>query len=442
MTRETRLLLATIGVSAVVVLLLSTLRFPDSPRITEAPPAPLERLAASAAYEQLARSVERVSRRVSPDLFIVRSGTANGHASRSLSDVLSHPLAVDIGRHFPALRVADTRAVLATDLQSGGASLDDQSGRALRVVAVDTLRRVTLLDVPRASSAQVAPVTLSELQTPTYVVIAEGTAAGVAFRPVFVGSADRFSDPRWTRQLLAVSGTPLTSAGALVFSLEGQFIGAAVVQPNGTFAIAGAAEIISTASELGAGAGTPTLDTGIRVQSLTPALATALNAPQGVVVASVEPNGLAAGSLQPTDVITSIDGTPVSLPDDVLVRLAKMRSPAINMNVVRGGVPLAVTLTRDGPARAPGQPLGDTASFERIAGSGSVVTSVAASSPLALAGLRVRDLVVRVGALSAPTPAQLAASLRQIQDGGTLVLVVRRDGVDHVLAVTVPSRLS
>jgi len=438
MTRETRLLLATIAVSLVVVLVLSTLRFPETPRISEAPPAPLERLAASAAYEQLARSVERVTRRVTTDLLVVRIDSGEGHGAKRLSDVLRSPVAADAARYFPALRVDEGRAVVTGTAASGAASVTDQQGRDVRVIAIDPVRRVVLLAVPGASGIPATPLTVSALQPPTYVVVAEGTAAGIAFRPVFIGSADRFSDPRWTRPLLAVSGTPLTSPGALVFSLEGQFVGAAIVQPNDTLAIAGATELISVAAELGTPGMGAASDFGISLQPMAPELSRALAVSSGVVVASVEASGPAFQILEVTDVITGVNGTAVHTPDDALVRLARTPPGDVALlAIVRNQVSMSVALTAPSPSTEETVTTlaTDALAFERVPGAGSIVTTVSPQSALGRAGVRVGDLVVRAGDLTAPTPLQLATALRDASTPG-LLLIVRRDGDrDRVIAI-------
>jgi S1-C subfamily serine protease len=436
LSRETRLLLATIAISAVVVLVLSTLRFPESPRLTEAPPAPLERLAASAAYDQLARIVDRVARRVRPDLLVVRSGPATSHLPRNLNDLLTQPMAADVAQHYPALRIDNERAVVAADVPPGAVVLYGESTIEAGVLASDPLRQLTLLSVPPAESTSVAPLTLSQFQTPTYVVVAEGTAGGIAFRPVFVGSADRFADARWQRPLLAVSGTALTNAGALVFSLEGQFVGAAVVPQNGTFAVAGAAELLSVAGELAATSPAAPQDFGITVQTLSDSAKSALNAKQGLVVVSIDPGGPAAGVLEPLDVLTILDGVSLTRPEDLLLPLARGGpQKRWQLRGVRGREPMEWTLTGSTrPISPPARP--DALTWERVAGLGSILRSVPKDTPAARAGLRPGDLIVRAGAVAAPTPAQMASLLRSDNDGPDLVVIVRRDGIDRVLTLT------
>jgi hypothetical protein len=351
MSRETRLLIATITVSAIVLLLLSRLRFPDRPPIAAAPVAPLERLAARATYDELAGIVARVERLIAPSLVVLRLAPREPSGPRVLDDVLAAP-ADRAMQHVAALRIDRTTAVAAVDVGSrildviGGAP----GGQDVQIVAADPVRRIALVRVPATDADPAHHVTLTDLQTPTYVVVAEGTRAGLTFRPVFVGSSDRFADPRWPRPLLAVSSVALTSPGALIFSLEGQFLGFAIVE-GGTLGIVGARDIVAAAEQLGAGAQRTPIDAGISVQPLTPALAAALGATAGVVVADVDARGPAAGVLLPADVVTVVDNAPVDSPDDFLVRLAQSApGQSLALTVVRDGQARTVTMTLPGGA--------------------------------------------------------------------------------------------
>src|SRR5688572_23359232 len=81
--RETRLLLVTIAVSVGVLLLLARFRFPDEPvgQAVSSAPAPLERLAARAAYEELALIMADLDRRIARRVVILRMQTRDGQAS-------------------------------------------------------------------------------------------------------------------------------------------------------------------------------------------------------------------------------------------------------------------------------------------------------------------------------------------------------------------------
>lgn len=434
MTRETRLLLATIGLSTIVVLALGTLRFPDTP-IVEPPPTPLERLAASATYEQLARSVDRVARSVTPDLLVVRVGEEPAVQPRRLSDLLREPM-LDDARYYPALRLGENHALLATAPRRELRLRPSRPGAPPpEVIAVDPLRQLSVLSVQPAATGSVLPLTLRELVTPIYVVVAEGTAAGVTFRPVFVGSADRFSDPRWSQPLLAVSGISLTRPGALVFSLEGRFVGTALLHQS-SLAIAAADDVLRAAEDLARGGTARLHDLGLGVQELTPQLAEALKTPQGVVVAEVASNGPAAGVVEPMDVITAVNSVLVRTPDQLLLQVAQTGLP-IRLAIVRGGetseIPVDSAAAANAAAKTPDVP---TVEYRR--GLGSIVRTVDPAHPAARAGLQIDDLIVRAGGIAAPTPAQVARQFAALgeEPETALLLVIRRDGRDRVVAVT------
>ena len=275
----------------------------------------------------------------------------------------------------------------------------------------------------------------SDLQAPTYVVVAEGTAAGVTFRPVFIGSADRFSDARWTRPLLAVSGSPLTTPGSLVFSLGGQFIGPAVLGADGTLAVAAAAEVMAAVGEASAGHILASRDFGLHLQSLTPTLGRLLHATQGVVVADVDSNSPAAGALEPADVITSIDGVAIASPDEALVLLARTRPEArVQVAIVRQGAPPRVSVTGV-PSKARGAGGEALPRMERVAGEGTRISEVPPGTALADAGVQAGDIVIRLGSTAAPAPQEVTSALRAGADGIGVVLVIRRDGEDRVIGI-------
>src|SRR5262245_14526219 len=93
--REMRLLLVTIAVSVGMLLLLARFRFPDEAgRATVEPaPAPLERLAASATYDELATIIGNVERRIRPTV---------------LSLAVEGPSSIT---YVPAIRLTEDRAV-------------------------------------------------------------------------------------------------------------------------------------------------------------------------------------------------------------------------------------------------------------------------------------------------------------------------------------------
>jgi hypothetical protein len=307
------------------------------------------------------------------------------------------------------------------------------------IAAKDPVRHLALVRVPPGTSDALRSVTLSDLRTPTYVVVVEGTRAGLTSRPLFVGSKDRFDDPRWQSPLLAVSSVAQTSHGALVFSLEGQFLGCAVVE-NGTLAIAAARDVVASAEQLAQGMPSPPADLGIAVQALTPTLAAGLGVALGAVVAEVDETGPAAGVLEPADVITAVNEQAIESPDALLLRIAR-RAPGerLSLSVTRDGQPIAVALEIPAPAALP--PAAAVGlRLQRERGVGSAVVSVMPGSSAESAGLMAGDLIVAAADQEAPTPVQFESLLQAPGSGDHLVLVIERDGRRRVVALTRPPR--
>jgi S1-C subfamily serine protease len=172
---------------------------------------------------------------------------------------------------------------------------------------------------------------------------------------------------------------------------------------------------------------------------MAPELSAALAVSGGVLIASVDANGPSFRSLEVLDVITGINGTAVTSPDEALVRLARTPSGSTaQLAIVRNKVPMSVTLTAPSPTTegTVSAVATEAVTFDRVPGTGSRVTTVAAASALGRAGVRVGDLVVRAGDLTAPTPLQLAEAMRDASTTG-LLLVVRRNGDrDRVIALS------
>jgi membrane-associated protease RseP (regulator of RpoE activity) len=435
-SRETRLLIATISVSAVVLLLLSQFRFPARQPVVVASPPPLERLAARATYDELAAIVAGVQAKVAPALVVLRLAPQSDARPRQLTDVVRSVPSELAVRHVPALRLDATTAVAALDPQARIVGIVGPDGTTppAEALALDPVRRIGLVRVPAAGGQRPQEVAAGNLRTPTYVVAVEGTRAGLTFRPVFVGSSDRFVDPRWPHPLLAVSSAALVAPGALMFSLEGQFLGCAVVEA-GTLAIAEARDVTQTAQELANGSPRHLVETGLSVQPLTSALARALGARHGVVVAEVTPDGPASAVLQAGDVITAIDDVPVEAADDFLVRLAQHRpGDTVSLLLVRHGEPLPVALALGGPAAPEARTPGDL-ELQARRSLGSAVLRVAPGSAAEAAGLQAGDLIVRAGELAAPTPAQVDKLRAATPPSAFVILAIERDGRGRVVAL-------
>jgi hypothetical protein len=431
-SRESRLLLATVAVCALALVVLARMRFPQQTPATETVvTAPLERLAARASYDALAADIQRVEPMIASRLVGLRVTAALPAVPRTLSDAL----AASRGRSAPgqvaALRVtADTAiAVIAPGIRIDGL-VGDPSDTSVSVLAVDPVRHIARVSVPGAPLRELRQVPLASVATPAYVVAVEATQAGVTLRPVFLGRGDRFTSSRWGRPLLPLGGIAV-AAGALMFTLDGGFIGV-VVTENGSPAVASATDLLETGERLAAGASHPA-DLGLALQRLTPELRAALGVEHGVVVAEVAAASPAAAVLAPTDVILGVDGWSTDDPDQMLLRLGT--TGAGTLSVVRAGQRRAVTVASmvdradgdQGEARKPSRAF----SFER--GVGTRIAERQGSTPPP--GLAAGDLIIQAGTFSAPTPAEVQQVLGQ--GHGFATFVVRRDGTQRVVAVPV-----
>jgi hypothetical protein len=434
MSRETRLLILTIAVSATVLLLLAQLRFPESPASVVTTAQPLERLAARASYDDLATSVARLEDLIAPSLATLRLEPHVDTAPRRLEDVLVRPgMAADDVRHVPALRIDASTAIAVID---PGTTIRGVVGRErfaeATLIAVDPIRRIARVQVPEGPARTLRQMPLSDLRTPTYIVAVEGTRSGVTLRPVFVGRTDRFASTKWTRELLPLGGA-LVTPGALVFTLAGDFLGCVVVD-EGTFAIAGARDVFDRLEHLTGPPAAP-VDPGISVQPLTGALAAVTGAPRGVVVAEVLESGAAAGVLEVGDVILEVEGHPVDSVDRVLLDLgSRLAGGPVTITFTRDRRVHTATLTRSDVEPAP-QPWGDAIALEPVRGVGSRVTSVERGTPFDAAGLVAGDVIIRVGSGAAPSPAQVLRAIADTPPGEYLLLAVIRDDRQRVIAV-------
>jgi hypothetical protein len=432
-----RLLILTIVVSAAVLLLLARLRFPEPPPTVDTSAQPLERLAARASFEELATRVARLEASIAANLVVLRLAPRVESGPVRFRDVTSADPASHGGvRHVPALRIDGTAAVAAipANVRITGIVGPMEPTDTAGIVTTDPVRHIARIRVPEGPARALPQLALAVLQTPTYVVAVEGTRAGLTLRPVFLGRSDRFGSPRWTRPLLPLGGTSVTP-GALMFTLDGEFLGCAVVE-DGTLAIVGAADVLDVFERTRGGAAPP-VDPGIAVQAMSATVAQASGAASGAVVAEVEEHGPAAGALEAGDVITELGGAPVSEPESLLIDLGtRLAEGPVQVTVVRQQQRRTVDIGLLPDARrASAGDRGTEATLQFVRGAGTRVTAVGERSAFAAAGVTAGDIIVRVGGLAAPTPAQVRTTLRNAPTGSFVMLVLKRGDIQHVTAV-------
>lgn len=418
--RETRLLLGTIIVSVIVLVVLARFRFPDEVvrEAAEAAPAPLERLAARATFDELAAIMADLERRLTPRLAIVRISPER----------ISGPLAV-------ALRMTPNRGVL---LLGPGETLASEPGPAYPLIGRDPTRDLAVIAMPEMADGAVAPRTGAPRPGPRYVAVVEASAQGPVIRPVYLARTDSVQDPRSSSPLQQVAAPDLPlSRGAALFTLAGTFIG--VVTEGGTEATVIPAEAMIAAA-LSAQPGAEVRgNLAVEVQALTPALAKATGAQSGVVVSYVHPQGPAAGMLEPGDVINAVGGINVTTPAGFL-RLEQARTPGgvVPIRIVRRQKPLEVSVTaRDatGPPLPPPTAADPGMVLRTVPDLGTEVVAVRRGGAAARSGLAVGDVIVRFEGRDDPASPELLRAYRAAAPGAALLLGVQRGSQHLVVAL-------
>lgn len=207
------MLLIVITLSAIVLIVLSRFRFPDTARgAASATALPLERLAARATYDELATIIAELGRHISPKVSVLRV-EADGDQ-----------------RFVPALRV---RPDLLLAHVNGDSRVHELIGSTapVEVAAFDATRNLVLLRVAADASRVVALDVLAPPPArPRYVAAVEGTPGGPALRPLFLGRTDHVPDDRFIDGKLVLGGVLLASPGSFIFALDGSFVGLCVVE--------------------------------------------------------------------------------------------------------------------------------------------------------------------------------------------------------------------
>ncbi|GHA12735.1 serine protease [Devosia pacifica] len=248
---------------------------------------------------------------------------------------------------------------------------------------------------------------------------------------------------------------PGNSGGALV-DLDGNLVGinTAIFSRSGGsvgigFAIpSNMARVVADAGSRGGDIVRPWL--GARLQPVTPELAESLqlSSPSGALVNEVAPTGPAMqAGLQTGDVITAIDGVPVTTPATLNFRLATMPlGTEAELSVVRRGETVSLNLPVEAPSGGTDVSATTIEGNTRFAGataetlqpalaeqyglsyeaSGVVITDVAASSPASAMGLATGDVILTLNGIeieNAETFSQLASQRQRVWE-----IVLQRNG--------------
>jgi serine protease Do len=203
---------------------------------------------------------------------------------------------------------------------------------------------------------------------------------------------------------------------------------------------------------------------GIDAQPLDSALAMALKleGTRGALIASVEKKSPAeAGGLEPGDVVMTWNGTPVATSEDLKID-AQLTLPGsrIKVGVLREGKRLdreVTTRAAAGRPPIPSHPASCSRKHEMAAaapddfsvnevppaqasglpgGRGIAVAELSGHGAAAQAGLKVGDVILRIGKEGVRSQRDLTTALRTFKAGDTIPMLVRRGGFDFWTAFT------
>jgi hypothetical protein len=427
-TRETRLLVVTILLSVSVLLALARLRFPERAPL-ELPARPFQPLVDRSVFDDTSAAVARVLDRVRTSLLVVPVQSVEPERIRSyaLTDLLTRP-----DRSVPhtalAYRIRPNTAIV---LSSRRPLTDARTVQT--VVRRDSLRGLAVLTVPPVDGW--TPLPTGDATKAPVLVAAEPTPRGVSMHPLFGATAGTLTDPYWNRPVLPLAPSASVDNGALVFSLDGTFLGAISVTA-GVPAVVPASAFLEAAGQIDETA-PPVSTLGLHLQALDAALSVATGASTGVVVSGIDV-GAPGGALRPGDVIVSINGTVVSSPQQALAAMAVLPAgEQARLSVWRMGTETIIPVTpqpmtvRDGVAR----PSADPGWTLRRSARGVEVRAVAPQSPVFEAGLRAGDVITLLSGAPVNQPDAVAAAYARLAPGQGLLLVVERDAAPLVVAL-------
>jgi len=398
-SRETRLLLSTALLAILALWILARVRFPDQPAPTTPVQPLLTQLGAGASFDDLASELAEIR----PRLEALLAG--------------------------PALRVRADAALQWLDGAPG--STDAAHGT---VIGLDPATRLAVVRVPLLPVPPPVPWRPGDLQQPRYLLAADPSAGAVAPRPVPVGPLVPTATPLWREPIwMLPAGTDL-AAGTFVFTTDALLAGL-VVDLAGRRAIVPGTLLLQEAERLlGSGVSVPG-DFGIEVQALTPPVARATGAADGVVVTWVDPNGPSADTLAAGDVLETADGRPLATPLHWTARAA--RAPAGSMVTirVRRGDDVRDLALIAAPGRPAPQSTGLGLTLRSVPGTGSAIVDVQAGSAADGAGLRAGDVITRAGDASAPSPAAVRRAFDRAPAGAAVLVAYTRNRAHAVTAL-------
>jgi S1-C subfamily serine protease len=224
-------------------------------------------------------------------------------------------------------------------------------------------------------------------------------------------------------------GTDLTPS-SFVFTASGEIAGLDVREPIGV-AIVPWELVREESTRIINGERVPAVDLHVEVRSLTPALAKATGATQGVVVAWVDPRGPAARHIMVGDVIESVNARAITHTRDWEVASSRLPVGPVTMHVRRRGKSLDVQFTAPPAPNSPSvSSLG--LGMKSVPGVGTTVVRIDPRSAASAARLQEGDVITLVGQVAAPTATQISNAFRSARSGEAIMLAITR-GQTHLV---------
>jgi hypothetical protein len=212
--RDTRLLALVIVIAVAVLFGLARFRYPAT-AVAPVPQTPLERLAASGSFDDLAAAVRNALTSATPSVLLV--------------ELESDPPATPVVR----------RRVAAIRMRAGAAIVHIPAGFHV-VVTPDVVirspeadRQLAVLTTTSVDGTNPPTRPAADFDGLTYVAVVEAAGSGPTARPVFVGRVETATEAKWSGPVFVAPGASEIPPGALVFTLDGRFVGLATSSAAG-----------------------------------------------------------------------------------------------------------------------------------------------------------------------------------------------------------------
>lgn len=248
-SRESRLLAVVIVIAVAVLVGLARFKYPQNEtRSVAVTPGPLDRLAARATFDDLAAAVHSALKRVEPGLIPLElePDVPAGKSAKPESSYIG-------SRSRLAVRLSEDWAIAQVPQ---GFRIVRGATDPLVIREADPAKEIVIVSLPFRSGEDHLPAGTADLAGFAYVCVVEPTPGGPTATPAFIGRVRTLLDDRWGGNVMVPGGGPPLPLGALVFQLDGRFLGIVAGQLGGGQSIVPAAQlasVVAAARERGAG---------------------------------------------------------------------------------------------------------------------------------------------------------------------------------------------